>query len=337
MGLGTSHVMMARGVPRETHVRILLLTFIAFTLMVLPAQSLAGIPGTGGLRVLYEADSAYHHIVVVEDAYARYLRFDRSFQSGMLLGDPFESPFLYAAYAHLGLIFRPEAVRVLVVGLGGGSIPKRLWRDNPRMSVDVAELDPKVVEVARRFFALPFSPRLRITAQDGRLFLRKTRELYDLIILDAYYAESIPFHLTTREFLELVKSRLAPEGAVVWNLVGALQGPRSRLFRAMYRTAAAAFPGLYLFPTAFRPYHDVDSIRNIMLVGQAAGGLSRSDILERARRLAPRTRFEDYVKYAADFYEEPIQTEDVPVLTDDYAPVDTLIPLYRWVPLPSSP
>jgi hypothetical protein len=57
----------------------------------------AGIPGAGGMRVLFEADSIYHHIVVAEDDQARYLRFDRSFQSGMLLSDPFESPFLYPA------------------------------------------------------------------------------------------------------------------------------------------------------------------------------------------------------------------------------------------------
>lgn len=286
---------------------------------------------------MYEADSAYHHIVVVEDDSARYLRFDRAFQSGMLLADPFESPFLYAAYAHLGLIFQPQAKRVLVVGLGGGSIPKRYWRDYPWMTVDVAELDPKVVEVARRFFALPQSPRLHITAQDGRIFLRKTRETYDLIILDAYFSESIPFHLTTREFLDLVKSRLAPGGAVVWNLVGALQGPRSRLFRAMYRTAAEVFPGRYLFPTSFRPYYDSDRIRNIILIGSGTPGLSRAQILARAHGIAPRTTYEAFIRYAADYYEEPVAIDDVPILTDDYAPVDTLVPLYRWNPAPSSP
>src|SRR3972149_5803720 len=202
-------------------------TILLGVFLLLPAghpPARAGIPGADGFRVLFGPDSVYHPIVVAEDAVARYLRFDRSFQSGMYLRDPFSGPFLYVAYAHLGLVFRPEAQRVLVVGLGGGSIPKRFWRDYPAMLIEVAELDPMVVDVAKRFFGVPEDLRLRIVAQDGRLFLRNTRQRYDMIILDAYFAESIPFHLTTREFMQLARSRLAPGGIVLSNVIGALRG-----------------------------------------------------------------------------------------------------------------
>jgi len=299
-------------------------------LAILPVQ--AGIPGAGGMRVLFEADSVYHHIVVTEDNQARYLRFDRSFQSGMMLADPFESPFLYAAYAHLGLIFAPRAKRVLVIGLGGGSIPKRFWRDYPEMTVEVAEIDPMVVDVAKRFFEVREDPRLHIVSQDGRLFLRRTGKTYDLIILDAYFAESIPFHLTTKEFYTLVKSRLAPGGVVVSNLLGQLRGPRSSLFRAMYKTHGEVFAGLYPFAVALQPDEDVAAIRNIMLVATTERGMSRTEILARARQTAGRVRFPRFLSYAADYYADVIPLEDVPVLTDDYAPVDTLIPLYHWTP-----
>lgn len=308
--------------------RVVVLVAIATSLA---ASSIAAIPGVGGLRVLFEADSVYHHIIVAEDAMARYLRFDRSFQSGMYLEDPFDSPFLYAAYAHLSLIFRPQPKNVLVIGLGGGSIPKRLWRDYPGMTIDVAELDPMVVEVAKRFFDVREEPRLRITAQDGRIFLRTTRLRFDMIIVDAYFAESIPFHLTTREFVELAKSRLAPGGVIVSNIIGALEGPRSALFRAMYKTFAEVFPGLYPFPTAFRGWDDPETLRNIMLIASDERGISRAEILNRARRLAPRTTFPQFLNYAADYYERTIVTNDVPALTDDYAPVDSLLP-YHWNP-----
>ncbi|HEY6102692.1 MAG TPA: hypothetical protein VI007_05645 [bacterium] len=96
-------------------VRRLIVALSLAAVATLPVR--AGIPGAGGMRVLFEADSVYHHIVVTEDNEARYLRFDRSFQSGMMLADPFESPFLYADYAHLGLIFAPKTTGVLVVGL----------------------------------------------------------------------------------------------------------------------------------------------------------------------------------------------------------------------------
>ena len=298
----------------------------------------AEIPGVGGLRVVFEADSVYHHIVVAEDSVARYLRFDRSIQSGMYLNDTFDSPFLYVAYAHLGLLFRPQGKKILVVGLGGGSIPKRFWRDYPEMTIDVAELDPMVVDVAKRFFEVREDPRLRIAVQDGRLFLRRTRERYDIIILDAYFADSIPFHLTTREFLQLLKARLAPGGVVVANIIGALQGKACDvLFRAMYRTFAEVFPGLYPFPVAFRPYHDVEVVRNIMLIASDERGLARDEILRRARRLTSRVTYAQFLKYAGDYYDAPIPVADVPVLTDDYAPVDTLVPVWGCQPIPKTP
>lgn len=317
---------------RTSRRSLLLLALVACGVLAPGAGLRAGLPGVGGMRVLLEADSVYHHIVVVEDAEARYLRFDRSFQSGMLLSDPFESPFLYAAYAHLGLIFAPRARRVLVVGLGGGSIPKRFWRDYPEMTVEVVELDPMVVDVAKRFFEVREDARLRLVNQDGRMFLRRTAKTYDLVILDAYFAESIPFHLTTKEFYALVKARLTPGGAVVSNLLGQLRGPRSSLFRAMYRTHGEVFRGLYPFAVAYHPDDDAAMIRNIMLVATAEGGLSRAEILSRARQTAGRVRFPRFLSYAADHYGEPITVDDVPVLTDDYAPVDTLIPLYHWTP-----
>lgn len=307
-------------------------SLLLLLILSVPGSSLAGIPGTGGVRVLFETDSVYHHIVVTEDRFARYLQFDRSFQSGMLLDSPFDSPFLYAAYAHLGLILTPQPRRVLVIGLGGGSIPKRYWRDYPETAVEVAELDPMVVDVAKRFFAVREDPRLRIFAQDGRLFLRRTAQKYDIIILDAYFSESIPFHLTTVEFFQLARSRLAPGGVIVSNIIGALEGPRSSLFRAMYKTQAEVFPGRHVFPVAFRPYFDADAVRNIMLVASTEPGLTRTEIMEKARRVAPRVKYREFLKYAGDYYDDPIPVEDVPVLTDDYAPVDTLMPVYHWTP-----
>ena len=296
------------------------------------AVASGAIAGAAEYRVVFEADSVYHHIIVAEDGVARYLRFDRSLQSGMYLADPFDSPFLYAAYMHLGLLFRPQATRVLMVGLGGGSVQKRFRRDYPQMTIAVAELDPKVVEVAQRYFAVRDDPRLRITVQDGRLFLRKVDQKYDMILLDAYFAESIPFHLTTSEFVHLAHTRLAPGGIVVSNLIGALEGPQSALFRAMYKTFATTFGGLYPFPTGFQPSRDLETLRNIILVASDQRGLTRWEIFAKARQVARRVTFPEFRTYAGDYYDGEILSADVPVLTDDYAPVDTLLPYRNWTP-----
>src|SRR5947209_12526965 len=223
---------------------------VAVTLVVLLAVGAAA-QTVGISRILLEKDSVYHRIRVHEDASCRYLRFDRSLQGGMLLKDPTISPLRYTDYVHLARLFTPTIQRMLVVGLGAGSIPKSFLRSYPQVLVDSVELDPVVVDVARQYFAVPEGPRHRIIVQDGRQYVRRTEGLYDVILMDAYFAEGIPFHLVTREFFQQVKAKLTPSGVVVANIVGALGGPNSKLFRAIYKTYAAEFTGLYLFPVGF--------------------------------------------------------------------------------------
>ena len=85
--------------------------------------------------------------------------------------------------------------------------------------------------------------------EDGRRYLaRRIDERWDAIGIDAFFSDSIPFHLTTLEFLELVRDRLEPGGVVVTNVIGALEGPDSKLFRALYRTYASVFPTVLVHP-----------------------------------------------------------------------------------------
>jgi predicted membrane-bound spermidine synthase len=178
-------------------------------------------------------DTQYHRLVVADDDDSRYLRFDSSFQSGMWLSDPYRTRFRYTDYLDLGIAHRPSARNVLFIGLGGGSAPKRMWRDFPNLRVHIAELDPEVVNAAYRWFELPRSPRLTVDAEDGRQWLTRHQQRWDVIVIDAFYADSIPFHLATHEFLELVRERLSPGGVVVVNIIGAVTGDESKLLRSL--------------------------------------------------------------------------------------------------------
>ena len=109
----------------------------------------------------------------------------------------------------------------------------------PAARIDVVELDPEVVDVAYEYFDVPRDPRLRIDVEDGRRFLADNEGPWDAIVIDAFYSDSIPFHLATREFLELARSRLTPGGTVSTNIIGAVRGTDSRLFRSMLRTHTA--------------------------------------------------------------------------------------------------
>lgn len=282
-----------------------------------------------GYEVVHTEDSQYHRIAVVDDDESRFLRFDSSFQSGMYLDDPYRTRFGYTDYLTLPLAYKAETRRILYIGLGGGSAPKRTWRDFPAVTIDVVELDPAVVDAAYTYFELPRDPRLNVAVEDGRRYLAEHEGPWDAIVVDAFYSDSIPFHLATREFLELARARLAPGGHVATNIIGAVRGPDSRLFRSMLRTYRAVFPTVAIHPVLGAGGKDLETIRNIILVSGDGAAPSQEFLLERwraVRRDSPGAPdLADAIRGRVD---SPVSTEDVPVLTDDYAPTDALLLLF---------
>ena len=201
--------------------------------------------------------------------------------------------FAYTSYLHLAAVARPRPVRALFIGLGGGSAPAKFLHDYASLTrVDVAELDPDVVKVARRYFNVPDDTRLHLVQQDGRLFVEeKAREIaggrslpYDLVVIDAYSASTIPYHLATLEFFRSVRAVLAPDGVVASNIIGAMAGPTSRLLRAMTRTLGEVFPQVYLFPVG-TVYSLADPFeRNVVAIAtMKAGILGRGSLAKKSR------------------------------------------------------
>lgn len=195
-------------------------------------------------RVLYEKQSPYNTIVVTEDGLGlRTLRFEKDgvCQSVVKLGDPDHIELPYARVMTVGLAVAPQPRRVLIVGLGGGTIPAFLHKHCPRTTIDVVDIDPDVVRVAKTYFGFQEDRSLRVHVADGRRFIETCRDPYDIIFLDAFGSESIPLHLTTREFLQAAVRALTPGGAVVGNV----WGPGSnRLYDSMVRTYRDVFSGL---------------------------------------------------------------------------------------------
>ncbi|MFQ5849720.1 MAG: fused MFS/spermidine synthase [Candidatus Binatia bacterium] len=277
-------------------------------------------------RSIFVKDSFYHRIRVEEDDKARYLYFDRTLQSAMNLDDPTSLRLVYPRFASLGLALRPDASNVLIIGLGGGSIAKKYHREFPSMEIDVAEIDPEVIQVAKRYFFFQEGRNLRVHAQDGRLYLMHTPRRYDLVLLDAYYADAIPFHLTTREFFQTADQKLTLNGVMVINIIGAISGPKSKMVRSLVKTLRETFPQIYLFPTLGADNASIGTTQNvIILASKDKERLNIAEIVKRAASLG-RDLFPDPIDdIAASYYEARMPADDVPVLTDDYAPTDSLL------------
>ena len=289
---------------------------------------------------LYDRDTLYHHITVDQIDEIRHLHFDESYQSAMNVKNPRDMVFSYTSYLHLGVVARPRPARVLFIGLGGGSAPKKFRLDYPSIRrIDAVDIDPEVVRVARRFFKVPSDGKLRVIAQDGRLFVEKmAREIaagraapYDMAVIDAYTASTIPYHLTTYEFFAAVRKVLAPDGVAVSNIIGAFAGPSSELLRSMTRTIGAVFPRVYHFPVGgWNGPADTSENNVIVVATKNSGYWNRGEWRRRAESLNRMGIIkEDVPLYAADLVNDPLIRKKAwlnraPLLSDDYAPVDTL-------------
>lgn len=218
----------------------------------------------------------------------------------------------YTKYYHLIRHFKPGFEKVLLFGGAGYSFPKNFLLIYPKATIDVVEIDPGVTELAKKYFGLMESSQLKIHHQDGRVFLNQTEERYDAILGDAFGSRySIPYQLTTLEAVRKKYDVLNDDGIVILNMISAIEGDGGKFLRAEYATYKKVFPQVYLFPV--RNSDDGREFQNVILVAlksQEKPSFFSSD--------------EELNSYLQHLWKKEIET-DVPVLTDDFAPVDYYI------------
>ncbi len=296
---------------------------VAASLLLLPSAMAA--TSVAPRKVLFRRDSLYHNILVEDIGRQRVLRFDDAWQSKMSLGDLYSGAFEYCDYFNAGFVFNPEIRDVLFLGLGGGSGPKQFLKDYPEAQIDVAEIDPVVLKVAKKYFYLPNSPRLNVTIEDGRVFLRRSKKRYDLIVVDAYssspYGAHIPFHMATVEFFSEVDRHLAPNGVLIYNVIGNVVGWGDKIVRSLFATMQETFPNVYAFP--------VRTSENVVLCAtKLETRFSVSEIAARGQELLNERKLRlpaTFVEQLSLCEPEPMNVRNLPVLTDNYAPVDNLL------------
>jgi len=264
-----------------------------------------------GTTVVFAGDSPYHRVTVLDRGPARELKFDIGVQTRMYLRDPYGPGLTYSDSAHISRLFRPEAKRILILGLGGGTLPKQFLRSYPDVVVDVVEVDPMVVQVAKKYFALPDSDRLRIHVSDARTFVRRSSETWDLIIVDVAstnrYGDTMPPHLVTREFFEELGRHLAADGIVHFHCAFHL----SKLWPALHKTMGS------VFPSVIHTQGEVFASRVPLI--------PRQDVLLARLETSPAKNLPNIRAQIAALTSDPVPAGDAPLLTDDYAPADTLL------------
>ncbi len=214
---------------------------------------LALIWGVGPLKKsqgqIYETESAYNYIQVVEYNEYRYLRLN----DGQGIHSVYHPTILYyhGPWEHflVGPLFNappypPENVkRIAVVGLAAGTVARQATAVYGDIPIDGYEIDPKIVEVGRKYFDMNL-PNLNVYVQDGRWGLEHSPHKYTIIAVDAYRPPYIPWHMTTQEFFLTAYNHLTEDGVLTIN-VGSTPGDR-RLINGLATTLATIFPTVHI-------------------------------------------------------------------------------------------
>ena len=270
-------------------------------------------------RLLYEKDSAYGYIQVVQDGSKTELILNEGEAihsiydpNNLLTGGPWDY-MLVANSFRPAQATEPRPKDVAILGLAGGTAARQYTAAyGTGVQITGVEIDPAILDVAHRYFHLD-EPNVHPVVADARYWIDTTSGKYDVIVLDAYRQPYIPFHLTTREFFSSVRDHLRPGGVAVVNagrtatdyrLVDALASTMAAVYTNVFLVDVPEFSNTLIYGTS-EPVTLEDVEHNLQLVNEPVATQVAQSVLDGGRlRVSP---------YHGQ------------VFTDDLAPVERLI------------
>lgn len=274
-------------------------------------------------NLIADIDSSYNRIQVYDSTSylpgqtTRLLMVGREAESAQFLESD-ELVFEYTKWYALSDHFVAQPKSALLIGGGAFSVAQDFLKRHPLAIIDVVEIDPAMTSIAQKFFRLKLpDPRLRIFHEDGRTFLNKNKKQYDVIYIDAFNSfYALPFQLTTQEAAKLLKNSLKPNGVLITNVINSLEGPKSKFLQAEFRTYKSVFPQVAIFPLESSAKNYGQEVQNIMLLATSEKNSPLKNAFSEQNPVLK--------KYLGSSWKSPIPGE-LPLLTDDYAPVDNYI------------
>lgn len=261
--------------------------------------------------LVFKGESPYGEIRVIDDGDLRYLLVDGAIHAAIDTSLDRESAMPYVNVIDVARSFQYGPGKLLLVGLGGGSIAKHYHRSG--WEVDAVEIDSLMVSVAGRFFGFD-STDARVSRMDGREFVASAADTYDVVVIDAFGSSSIPIHLLTKEAFDLIASRLGSRGTLAVS-VRAL-GWHDPIVHSIAAALGAAFPNVLALPIAEPP----DQLGNVILLASKAPLEIPGDLP------LPLDRFTaEYDRFHAWENRFTPDTKGVPVVTDDENPLHGMV------------
>lgn len=276
-----------------------------------------------GIRMteLFNRDGFYGNVRVADYAFGpvsagalveREMMIDGQIQAGVDVGNGM-SVYRYSYLLEfLPYALNPSGKECLVVGLGAGVIP--MWYEARGIRTDVVDINPDVVEAARKFFGFRNSGEVRVT--DARYFLAGTRKTYDFVILDVFNGDTTPIHVLTLEAFRLVKARMAPGGVLAINLIGSVR-EETFITASVVRTLESVFRTVEIHPIL--RIAEGEGWGNLAILAYDGPRVPfRADLV---RDFPVHPKAESAKRYLGETFRFSAGTPAI-VLTDEYAPAD---------------
>ncbi len=290
----------------------------ALTIAVaLPAPASSNAVDLAGARIVHREKSVYRNVMVTENDRHRCMIFTRRIRLLQTCIDRKATDKLVLPYSHgmmTAMIAHPDAKRALIIGLGGGVITRAVRDVAPGIHVDTVELDPAVVDVAKRYFGFRENGHVKTYVNDGRVFIRqqnRKKAHYDIVMIDACDNDFVPEHLLTKEFMQEIQTLLNPGGVVVANSFskGRLVYHESATYRSVFGNVLEV---------------DVDGGNRIILAGRD-GDLGVDRLKRNLQAATPKfDRIGVSAPYLVSIARPSADPKGARPLTDKYSPANLL-------------
>ena len=273
--------------------------------------------------VIHKERSLYSNVIVKQVGANTCLQFtvrrDTKNQSCFNPKTPQKLVFNYAKMTMASVLFMPDPKSILIIGLGGGTLPMAFHRLFSEATIHAVEIDTAVIKVAKKYFDLVENHKIKIFGQDGRVFTKRAKSRpvkYDLIFLDAFNGDYIPEHLMTQEYLQENQSILSESGLLVSNTFST---------SALYDHESATYASVFSNLVSFKRFET-----NNRVLFAPTSKPDQTTIMKRAEKFKNRMEAYDVpiMDYANDISEalnaKPDWNENARILTDQYSPANLL-------------
>ncbi len=269
-------------------------------------------------KLVEERASTYNNIYVYKDGPQMIMTFghNKRFYTETIYDttDELSLPVTYTRYSTIGLAYASGLDNLLEIGFGGGRTAWYLHKHVPTLDITAAELDPAVVDLAKKHFGIRAEDKFKVEVADGRNYMVKSPATWNIVMVDAYRGPFVPFHLLTEEFFRLVKSKLKPGGVAVQNIE-----PSTMMFDSAVATIQRVFANVDLYEAG----------GNVVAVAYDGPKQTQAALLARAGALQKQYNFRYPLPDILSQRRMVNRTVPGKVLSDDFAPVESLLAIEK--------